>query len=100
MPHRVWTHRCPAPRHTRGEVLPNGELLQGMRVCEDCGRPGDFDGWHYSMNEMMLMYQLLTGFKPNGPHRPLADRLLPERRCESCGGRGLFGVNKPRGWHN
>ncbi len=100
MPHRVWKHRCPATAHTCGHVLPSGELLLGTDVCGDCGRTGVFDGWHYSMNEMMGTRQLLTGFKPIGAHLPLVDRLLPTRHCEACAGRGLLGPNEPRGWHN
>ena len=98
MPHRVWKHRCTSTNPSRGMRLPTGELVLATEACEDCGQTGTFDGWLYSMTELMGCFQNVTGFKPLGPHRQLTDDLLKTTCCSSCAGRGIVGPNKSRAW--
>ena len=53
------------------------------------------------MHERMAAYQYVYGLKPNGPHRPLADRLLTPLRitCERCEGRGLCSGPDVNRWY-
>jgi hypothetical protein len=46
----------------------------------------------------MARYQYVTGLKPIGPHRPLADTLLGPLRtsCDRCGSRGVLTIDRNR----
>ena len=100
MPHRVWKHLCSSYRSNVGEISPAGERILATESCEDCGQTGTFDGWQHSMIEQMGCYQQVTGFKPIGPHRQVADLLLKRTICQSCEGRGVLGPDEPRAWHD
>ena len=76
MPHRVWKHLCTATKPSRANLNPSGESVLAKEFCEACGQRGTFDGWHYSMTELMGCYQIVTGFKPIGPHCRLTAQLL------------------------
>lgn len=53
-----------------------------------------------SMFEAMAHYQALYGFKPVGPHKPMADRLMKgiTRSCSTCSGTGIRGTYGGLGW--
>ena len=100
MPHRVWKHLCSSYSSKASEGSPTGERILATEICEDCGQTGTFDGWQYSMIEQMGCYQRVTGFKPIGLHRQVADLLLKRTICQSCSGRGVLGPDEPRAWQN
>jgi hypothetical protein len=60
----------------------------GTPLCSRCGGPGEYDGWHYRMDEAMASYQSLYGLKPIGPHRRMADELFNEVKVK-CGSPGI-----------
>lgn len=82
MPRPLWKHYCSQWQRTVWQ-------LQGQ--CDDCGLPGEFAGWHLTMWEQRAAYARLTGLKPTGGQRPLADMLLENliTQCPVCLGRGL-----------
>lgn len=59
--------------------------------CPKCGKPGQPARWVLTMHEAMARYQYVTGLKPVGPHRPMADEVIGPLRdlCMSCAGHGL-----------
>ncbi len=69
-------------------------------VCPTCGDVGEYDGWHYSMQEAMGAYQRRYGLKPIGPHRRLADELFAGATiaCPLCNGRGLRDADAGEGY--
>lgn len=81
MPAQKWKHAC--------SCTP--AILVGVPRCEECGVPGVYDGWHYTMYEAMANYQRRYGVKPVGPHRPMSDQLLAgaTSTCSDCTGKGL-----------
>ena len=83
MPQHLWKPRC--------NCWP-GLVATGRRTCAECGEPGEYDDWHYTMHENMAASQYRYGMLPIGPHRKLADKLLEavSRLCEECQGRGLL----------
>lgn len=91
MPQKMWKHECPETR---------GSFLMGTPVCRNCGRPGEFDGWHFGMHEAMAQYQSLYGLKPIGPHRKMADKLFNgvTVTCHACGGQGLRNLKGGERW--
>ena len=50
--------------------------------------------------QAMARYQAITGFKPGGPHRRLADSVLKNITCKcgTCSGTGLYGTYGGLGW--
>ena len=91
MPHKTWKHFC-VESQTTVEIV--------TEVCADCGKLGEYAGWHYSRIERMWAYQQRTHLKPIGPHRRLADRLIDRRMgaCKFCQSKGLLDVNNGEGW--
>ena len=77
MSHKIYQHAC-------------GHGRRSCAVCPECGEPGVYDGWGYSMIDMMCRYQHRYGLKPTGAHRPYADALLQSAFCPClrCSGRG------------
>ena len=67
-------------------------IRRRARVCPFCGESPMEGGWEYELNEAMAVYQYVTGLKPIGEHRAMADECLNGLRvsCERCGGRGLL----------
>ncbi|UCF39583.1 MAG: hypothetical protein JSW43_07480, partial [Gemmatimonadota bacterium] len=84
MPQRYWRHTCQGI-----------EILRKTARCPACGVRAEFDGWRYELEEAMAVYQYVTGLKPLGPHRRMADGCLSGMRepCGNCDGRGLLAVN-------
>ena len=87
MPQRIWRYPCCG--HAGGSPK-----------CMSCGKPGQYDGWHFGMYESMGRYQNMYGLRPMGPHRPLADELFDNtsRACVTCKGRGLLTVSANDSW--
>lgn len=77
MPHKIYRHPCDHGR-------------RGLAVCPECGAPGVYDGWGYSVVELMCRYALRRGLSPMGPHRGYADQVFEGAfcRCLRCEGRG------------
>jgi hypothetical protein len=79
MPHKIYRHPC---EHGR----------RGLAVCPECGTPGVYDGWGYSVVEMMCRYALRSGLSPMGPHLRYANEVYEGAfcRCLRCAGRGTL----------
>jgi hypothetical protein len=77
MPHKIYRHPC-----------EHG--CRSMAVCPECGEPGVYDGWGYSVVEMMCKCLRRRGVSLTGPHKKYADDLLADAfcRCLRCEGRG------------
>lgn len=90
MPYPMWQHGC----------CSHGSHTTSKAECSGCGQQGTFDGWRLSMHEAMGQYQYVYRLKPLGPHRSMADRLLPPLRadCTRCGGRGILTLARSGGW--
>src|SRR5437879_2893236 len=87
MPYTSWEHSC------AGTVVTVSDA-----ICGRCGKEGQFVGWRFRRLEAMARYQYITGVKPIGPHRKLADQLLYALRavCSRCGGVGLITIDSAR----
>ena len=79
MPQKIYRHPC---KHGRRQ----------MPVCPGCGALGVYDGWGYSVTEMMCRYVRRRGLRRDGPHKKYADALLADAfcRCLRCQGRGTL----------
>ena len=64
--------------------------LDGAEVCPTCGDSGAYDGWGYSIVEMMCAYARRYGLQPTGPHHKYAEELFKNAfwPCLRCSGRG------------
>jgi hypothetical protein len=73
-------------------------IRRRARVCPFCGESSRDGGWEYELTEAMAVYQYVTGLKPIGEHRAMADECLDGLRvpCERCGGRGLLTLPRTR----
>jgi RecJ-like exonuclease len=88
MPIKMWKPKC---TDCEGKRF----ALTGTPVCGTCGTPGEYDGWHFGMHEMMAQYQSRFGLKPIGLHRKLADELFSKVtvKCHVCDGKGIRNLN-------
>ena len=77
MPNKTYQHAC-------------GHCSRFLDVCPECGERGAYDGWGYSMVEMMCASVRRYGLSPNGPHRAYAAELFKNAfwPCLRCSGRG------------
>lgn len=66
-------------------------IRRSARACPFCGERAMEGGWEYERNEEMAVYQYVTGLRPMGEHRAMADASLPGLRgaCGRCIGTGL-----------
>lgn len=83
MAYKKWVHNC--------KDHDNNEVELKVKVCPECGEKGTFNGWGFSMIEMMSSYQHRYNLRPIGPHRKMTDELFHGRmkKCGHCNGFGL-----------
>ncbi len=88
MPRPMWKHSCCPPTPTSSNDP----------ACGNCGETGHFQGWQYSIYELMARYRYVYGLKPIGAHRGLSDRLLGPMRapCRHCAGHGILSPSVDR----